>query len=89
MRNYEISSSLLKILKKLHKKDSSSYKNVLKKINEIISSSDLNHYKNLKKPLEKYKRVHVNSHFVLLFRVSKSNIVFEDYDHHDKIYLNK
>lgn len=86
MHKYEISFSLLKILKKLEKKDSSSYNNVLKKIKEIISSQDLNHYKNLKKPLEKYKRVHVNTHFVLLFRLEGSKIIFEDYEHHDRVY---
>lgn len=89
MHKYKISSSLLKILKKIHKKDSTSYNNILKKIQEVASSSDLNHYKNLKKPLEQYKRVHINTHFVLLFRVEHSEIIFEDYDHHDKIYLNK
>lgn len=89
MHKYEVSSSLLKILKKLKNKDSFSYNNILKKFDEIIRSSDLNHYKNLKKPLEKYKRVHINTHFVLIFRVEKSKIIFEDYNHHDKIYLNK
>ena len=40
--------------------------NVIKKIDEIVNCIDINHYKNLKKPLEKFKRVHVNNCFVIL-----------------------
>lgn len=47
-----------------------------------------NHYKNLKKPMHKYKRAHVNNSFVLLFRVDieKETVIFFDYSHHDTIY---
>lgn len=70
----------------MSKKDKSSFENVDKKIKEICTSQDLEHYKNLKKPYQKFKRVHVNSHFVLLFRIEGEVIVFEDYKHHDDAY---
>ncbi len=52
MRSYEIKPSLRKILKKVSKKDKAAYEQILKKIEEIIDSQDIDHYKNLKKPLQ-------------------------------------
>ena len=71
-------------------KDKQSQDNIKSKINEIANTVEDNHdhYKNLKKPIQKYKRVHVNNSFVLIFRVDDKNkkVIFFDYDHHDKIY---
>ena len=89
MYKYSFSKNLLKTLQKISKKDIGAYSNITKKIKEICSSQDINRYKNLKKPLENYKRVHVNTHFVLLFRIEGNVIIFEDYDHHDIIYTKK
>ena len=63
---YEIHPDLDKILSKLSKKDKIQFEAVLKKINEVINSDNIEHYKNLRRPLQKYKRVHVYSSFVLL-----------------------
>ncbi len=82
---YEIHPDLDKLLAKLSKKDKALFEIILKKIEEICCS-DVNHYKNLKKPLQNYKRVHVG-HFVLLFKIEGEVIVFRYFDHHDKIYL--
>jgi mRNA-degrading endonuclease RelE of RelBE toxin-antitoxin system len=60
--------------------------NVIKKIDEIVNCNDINHYKNLKKPLEKFKRVHVNNCFVILFFGDDDTVYFEEYLHHDKAY---
>lgn len=84
---YEIHPDLDKILLKLSKKDKAQYEQILKKINEIINSSDVSHYKNLRNPLQNYKRVHIG-HFVLLFRVERETIIFRYYGHHDSIYNN-
>lgn len=37
--------------------------------------------------MKEYKRVHIG-HFVLIFKYDKLNniLLFEDYQHHDKIY---
>ncbi len=87
MYNYGYSDKLKEILEKLSKKDKSLYEQVLKKIEEVINSLNAEHYKNLKFPMNEFKRVHIG-HFVLIFRFDKQNkmIYFEDFDHHDKVY---
>ena len=88
MLKYEIKPSLLKKLNKIRSKDTKAYTNILEKIKEIINSDNIEHYKNLKKPMQHLKRVHVNTHFVLTFNYSKKDnlIEFIDYEHHDKAY---
>ena len=88
MYRYKISKHLEKIINKLSKKDVNLYNSLLNKIKEVINSSDIDHYKNLRYELKEYKRVHVGS-FVLIFRYDKenNNILFQDFDHHDNIYL--
>ena len=90
MRRYEIKPHLLKVLNKLSNKDKVAYEAVMNKIGEIVNSSpiEIEHYKNLKYNLKFEKRVHIASHFVLVFSYNKINdfISFLDYDHHDKIY---
>ena len=77
-----------KQLKKV--KDKQSQENIKSKIDEIANTVEDNpdHYKNLKRPMQKYKRAHVNNSYVLIFRIDKENkkVIFFDYDHHDKIY---
>jgi mRNA-degrading endonuclease RelE of RelBE toxin-antitoxin system len=87
MRSYEIKPNLQGKLSKLAKKDNLAYERVIKKIKEICDSEDAEHYKNLRKPLQHLKRVHVREK-VLVFRYDKNSnhLSFEDFDHHDKIY---
>jgi len=82
----KISPKLVKILRKLSKKDKVRYDAIYNKIEEISSSEDASHYKNLRYTLSDYKGVHINSHFVLTFRILGETISFEDFQHHDKIY---
>jgi len=88
MHEFEIKPELEKKLVKLCKKDKPTYEKIMKKIYEIINSRDIEHYKNLRYDMKESKRVHIG-HFVLVFSFDKSkNLVsFEDYDHHDKIYM--
>ena len=88
MREFEISSKLRKILEKLAAKDKLRYEATLKKIDEISSSQDIEHYKNLSYDMKEFKRVHILSHFVLIFKFDKATgkINFEDLQHHDDIY---
>lgn len=85
-----IRPELVPIFDDMKIKDPKSYENIKKKIEQIAITSELNpnHCKNLRAPLQKYKRVHVNKSFVLVFQVDKKNkkIVIFDYDHHKKIY---
>ncbi len=84
--NYGIHPDLDKILSKLSKKDKIQFEAILRKIDEIKDVENIDHYKNLKSSLEEYKRVHVYSSFVLLFKKTGDTIIFRYYDHHDNIY---
>ena len=86
MYEYEFRKSVEKILKKLGKKNPKQLYIIGNKINEVILNPP--HYKNLRKPLQHLKRVHIDKSFVLVFSVNENTktIIFEDYDHHDNIY---
>jgi len=85
---YEISLELSKIIPKLYKKDLALYRKLKNKISEIINSKNLNNYKNLKPPLNQFKRVHITQQFVLIFQVdTKTNsILFVYFDHRKNVY---
>ncbi len=87
MYKLAIKPSLEKKLLKLSKKNSKLVEIILKKVDEILESP--NRYKNLKSPLNMWKRVHIDKHSVLLFSVDEINhiVTLEDFDHHDNIYL--
>ena len=72
MHNFSIEEKLRKKLIKLSKKDKLTYERIILKIEEIVSSKDVEHYKNLRKPLHKFKRVHIMKSFVLIFEYIKS-----------------
>ena len=86
MYNFEVRDVLDGKFSKITKKDKEQMKIILRKIQEVIQKP--NHYKNLRKPLQHLKRIHVGKSFVLVFSVNENTktIIFEDYDHHDKIY---
>jgi YafQ family addiction module toxin component len=88
MRDFNIEDRLKKKLKKILKKDKIAYLAIRKKMEEILTCRDVEHYKNLRSPLEHLKRVHIKSSFVLVFKyvVNEDKILFYDYDHHDSIY---
>lgn len=88
MYQYKIQPNLQKIMLKLFKKDKQTRERIIKKIKEIINSKDIEHYKNLKAPLQHLKRVQVREK-VLVFKFDKKNnfISFENFAHHDEIYL--
>jgi YafQ family addiction module toxin component len=88
MRKFSVEDKLRKAMGKLSKKDPSMFNDLLEKIDEILMCEDINHYKNLRKPLQHLKRVHIKGSFVLTFRYieSEDKVVFYDFDHHDNIY---
>jgi YafQ family addiction module toxin component len=88
MREFAIEEKLKKILKKLSKKDKASYETLMSKIHEILSCSDVEHYKNLRSPLQQLKRVHIKGPFILTFKYNKEEdkVWFYDFDHHNNIY---
>lgn len=86
MYSTEYGKSVEKRFHKIAKKNPNKLERILSKIDEICE--DPHHYKNLKKPLQHLKRVHMDASFVLVFSVDENTktITIEDYDHHDNIY---
>lgn len=91
MRTVEFEKNLQKKIRILYKKDKALYIRLQQKVQEIEVCQDIDHYKNLRKPLEELKRVHVKGPFVLIFSYipSEDRIIFWDIDHHDVIYTKK
>ena len=86
MYTLKIKPDLEKVLKKLAKKNRKQVEIILNKVDEILANP--HRYKNLRAPLNEWKRVHVDKHFVLVFSIDEesNSITLEDYDHHDTIY---
>ena len=92
MLTYNLSSRLKHKFLKIAKKDKVLALNLKKKIQEVISNDliSIDRYKNLRSPLNEYKRIHLTSEFMLLFIVDKENrhIIFMDVTHWDNAYKN-
>ena len=76
-----------KIFQKLSKKDSKQLIIIDKKITEMRSNP--NHgYKFLRKPLNSFNRVHIDKHFVLIFKIDHTKRIVDIYyyGHQDNIY---
>ena len=84
------SEHLRKSLRILKKKDHALFIAVRKKMRQIAScdNAGIDHFKNLRHDLSHLKRVHIGS-FVLTFRLKGDIILFEDFDHHDRIYRKR
>jgi len=83
---YSFSFEFQKILKKIAKKDKVTIKQIELQVLKIASNPIIG--KPLRNVLKNYRRVHIGS-FVLVYKISETEIVFMDYDHHDKIYKKK
>jgi YafQ family addiction module toxin component len=82
----KIEPDLEKTLKKLAKKNKKQLEIILSKAEEIVENP--HRYKNLRAPMNMWKRVHIDKHFVLAFSVNDENntVTLEDYAHQDEIY---
>jgi len=93
MFNFNLTDELKSIIEKLAKKDKKRVEIINKKIKQVINSDliSIEHYKNLRYDLKDFKGVHIDSSFVLVFRVDIPNnfVLFVDFDHHDRIYKKK
>ena len=83
-------SKIENTLRKLRHKNPALFRAVQKKICQIASLDEIsiNHFKNLRHDLSHLKRVQIGS-FVLTFRLKGDIIIFEDFDHHDRIYRKR
>ena len=86
MYSLKIRPDLENTLKKLAKKNKKQVDIILSKVDEIVK--DPHRYKNPRAPLNSWRRVHIDRHFVLVFSVDEENnsVTLEDYAHHDDIY---
>jgi YafQ family addiction module toxin component len=86
MYYFEIREHLDRMFIKIGKKNPKQLEIISKKIEEVIQNPQ--HYKNLRRPLQHLKSVHIDTSFVLLFSVDENlkKVVFEEFDHHDRIY---
>lgn len=84
------SSRIESILRKLKHKNPGLFRAVQKKICQIASLDEVEveHFKNLRGDLSHLKRVQIGS-FVLTFRLNGNTIIFEDLEHHDRIYKKR
>ena len=57
-----------------------------KKLKEVVSRDDVNSYKNLKSPMNEFKRIHLTDNYILLFTVEGKKIIFVDIKHWDYVY---
>ncbi|MBI4918897.1 addiction module toxin RelE [archaeon] len=82
----EIKPEADKIFRKLANRNVRQLQIIHKKIEEIRETPC--GYKFLRAPLNGFNRVHIDSHFVLIFRidhVKKAAIIYY-FDHHDSVY---
>ena len=90
MFKYQLSDKLKGIIRVLNKKARKRSLILAEKIQEIVKNDlkTIERYKNLRRDLKDYKRVHIDRHFVLIFRVDKEKnfILFSDFDHHGNVY---
>ncbi|HLC46712.1 MAG TPA: hypothetical protein VJI75_03135 [Candidatus Nanoarchaeia archaeon] len=87
MYSLDIKPEADKIFVKLAKKDQRQLAIINKKLDEI-RSNPLHEYKFLRRPLQSFNRVHIDTHFVLIFRIDHSAKIVSVYyyDHHDEVY---
>lgn len=88
MFTYDISDTLRAKLERLAKKDKILAQNFYKKLQEVVNRDEktIHAYKNLKSPLNEYKRIHLTSNYILLFAVKGNHIVFVDIRHWDDMF---
>ena len=86
MYNLIIREELDSKFEKLAKKNKKQLEIILNKADEILENP--HRYKNLKAPMNHFRRVHIDKHFVLIFSVDEESktVTLEDYDHHGNIY---
>lgn len=87
MYDLDIKPEADKIFEKLAKKNPKQLQIISKKLGEICSNPE-HEYKFLRSPLQTFNRVHIDTHFVLIFKIDHTNrsVVVYYFDHHDDIY---
>ncbi len=87
MYDLDVKPEADKIFRKLVKKNIKHLKVINKKI-EWIRKNPEHEYKFLRKPLQNFNRVHIEKHFVLIFKINHKKKIVEIYfyGHHNEVY---
>lgn len=87
MYSLDIKPEVDRVFKKLSNKNQKQLMIIHKKLLEIRENPH-HKYKFLRKPLQTFNRVHIDSHFVLIFKINHETKAVEVfyYDHHDNVY---
>ena len=87
MYSLEIKEEADKIFRKLFKKNRQQLEIINKKIKDI-RENPRHEYKFLKNPLQNFNRVHIDTHFVLIFKIdhARKTVIIYYFDHHDEVY---
>ena len=87
MYDLDIKPEADKIFRKLSKRNPKQLMTIHKKIQDI-RANPYHKYKFLRKPLQSFNRVHIDKHFVLVFKIVHRERVVDVYyfDHHDNVY---
>lgn len=87
MYSLNIKKEADKIFSKLAKRNKTQLEMINKKITEI-RENPAHEYKFLHNPMQMYNRIHIDSHFVLIFKINHKTETVEIYyfDHHDNVY---
>ena len=75
-------------LEKIAKKDKMLAQIFYRKVQEIIQRDEktINAYKNLRSPLNEFKRIHLTSNYLLIFSVKGTKVVFVDIRHWNDLF---
>ena len=86
MYDLEVKEEADRIFHKLARKNPQQLRIIDKKIREIRERPE--GYKYLRNPLHGFNRVHIDKHFVLIFKGDhlRKVVIIYYYDHHDDIY---
>jgi mRNA-degrading endonuclease RelE of RelBE toxin-antitoxin system len=86
--DFDITDHLQKKLDKIGKKDKVLAQIFYKKMKEIVSKdkNSINTYKNLRSPLNQFKRIHLTDNYILIFTTQGSKIIFIDIKHWDNLF---
>jgi len=76
-----------RIFQKLTKKNPNQLQIIDKKLKQI-RINPFHRYKFLRKPLQLFNRIHIDKHFVLIFKIDHNNKIVDVYfyGHHDEVY---
>jgi len=87
MYDLDIKKEADKIFYKLSKKNPKQLAIINKKIKEIRTNPH-HDYKFLRSPLQGFNRVHIDKHFVLIFKINHQQklVTVFHYHHHDYVY---